>query len=342
MGESDHDELNNTIFQLRKELHEAHEELARSNNELMQLTLELDDRVEQRTAELQTLQKELRAHRDNLQDMVEDQSREITETNKQLREKIGELESSEQRFLSILESDEENFCICDISTYELLYTNYFSRDKLSEALGEKCFQAIHGLDRPCPVCAEDAIANGCEPRVLEHRDNSTGQWYRYINKRINWPDGRTARFVRTFDITDIKSAQEILLRSMVSRELVGEIIQHLKEKYSLRSGQLFGLGRDMALKTNAQSISEYLDQFTSMGFGDIRLEQHVIDKNWWIFNGNDLVEVKGDSISPTDKFTLGYLCGSIEKITGAERALGIEFECQSMGDRQCRFIIRGN
>ncbi|MGE3807994.1 MAG: sensor histidine kinase [Gemmataceae bacterium] len=43
------------------ELREAHAELERTNTELVQLTLELDDRVAERTAELQTKTEELRA-----------------------------------------------------------------------------------------------------------------------------------------------------------------------------------------------------------------------------------------------------------------------------------------
>ena len=55
---------------LRSELEEVHQELHNTNSELMQLTLELDDRVEKRTLELKKSEQRLREHRDHLQEMV--------------------------------------------------------------------------------------------------------------------------------------------------------------------------------------------------------------------------------------------------------------------------------
>lgn len=54
-------ELENRVDTRTAELHEAHEELERTNSELVQLTIELEDRVAQRTSELQAKTDELHA-----------------------------------------------------------------------------------------------------------------------------------------------------------------------------------------------------------------------------------------------------------------------------------------
>ena len=334
------EDLRETINQLRHELKEVHGELDLSNQELMQLTLEMDDRVAERTAELQRLHAELENHRDNLQSMVEAQSREITAANDQLRERLKALEASEQRFQTVLDGFSEIVYVSDPETYELLYTNLISRDRLHEFVGQRCHYVIHGSDAPCDFCGNHAPDCLGEARVWERHDPVKGRWHRCTSKLINWPDGRTVRFELMMDVTDIKEAQDILLRSMVSRELVGEIIQYLKERYGLRDRSLVQLGRDMASNVSGKSMDDFIGQFSSMGFGELHLEQHRREIKRWIFTGDDLVEARGEGRLPADHFTLGYLCGMIEKLSGAKRALGVELECQSVGDPLCRFIIQ--
>jgi len=92
----------NTCTQLRSELEEVHQELHKTNSELMQLTLELDDRVEKRTLELQKSEQILREHRDHLQEMVEARTASLEAVNTTLARNVKALEASEEQFRSLV------------------------------------------------------------------------------------------------------------------------------------------------------------------------------------------------------------------------------------------------
>lgn len=81
---------------------ELQEELKRTSSELLQLTLELDDRVADRTKALEESQKELRKHRDHLQELVEERTAKLKKLNKQLGNNLLELKASEERFRSLV------------------------------------------------------------------------------------------------------------------------------------------------------------------------------------------------------------------------------------------------
>jgi PAS domain S-box-containing protein len=87
---------------LEAALHETHEELEKGNSELLQLTLELEDRVEERTRALRESERELREHRDRLQEMVEERTEELKSVNTKLRANLGKLQASEERFRSLV------------------------------------------------------------------------------------------------------------------------------------------------------------------------------------------------------------------------------------------------
>ncbi len=90
------------IDALKRELRETHEELQRTSSELLQLTLELDDRVAERTEALGKSEEELRRHRDHLQELVKQRTSETEEVNKELELKLKELSASEERFRSLV------------------------------------------------------------------------------------------------------------------------------------------------------------------------------------------------------------------------------------------------
>ena len=93
-----------TIETLREELKVAHEELARTNSELLQLTLELDDRVEKRTKALAASEAELRKHRDQLQELVKERTYQLEEANSELEYSLQMLKTSEQRYESLVKT----------------------------------------------------------------------------------------------------------------------------------------------------------------------------------------------------------------------------------------------
>ena len=91
-----------TVESLRRELTEVHGELQRTNSELLQLTLELEDRVAERTAALRRSEEELRRHRDHLQETVAERTAALEALNRRLKDKLNELQASEERFRSLV------------------------------------------------------------------------------------------------------------------------------------------------------------------------------------------------------------------------------------------------
>ncbi|SMD12380.1 PAS domain S-box-containing protein [Desulfocicer vacuolatum DSM 3385] len=87
---------------LRSELDEVHQELYKTNSELMQLTLELDERVAKRTHELQKSEQKLREHRDCLQEMVKIRTESLEMANASLARNMKALEASEKQFCSLV------------------------------------------------------------------------------------------------------------------------------------------------------------------------------------------------------------------------------------------------
>jgi PAS domain S-box-containing protein len=86
----------------KEELRAVHDELQRTNSELLQLTLELDDRVEERTEALRKSEEELRRHRDHLQERVDERTIELKSLNEQLEQRLRELQASEGRFRGLV------------------------------------------------------------------------------------------------------------------------------------------------------------------------------------------------------------------------------------------------
>ena len=87
---------------LRRQLQTTLEELDKTSSELMQLTLELDDRVEARTKDLRNSEAELRRHRDHLEELVHLRTAALNTANLELARNLGELHASEARFESLV------------------------------------------------------------------------------------------------------------------------------------------------------------------------------------------------------------------------------------------------
>jgi PAS domain S-box-containing protein len=99
-----------------------------------------------------------------------------------------------------------------------------------EAIGEPCYQILHGLDRPCPFCRNDQVFNGKSVR-WETQSPKDGRWYLTLENPI-FQDGQVTRKQSVIiDITERKMAEEtlqkehaILKQSLQNRQRFGRII----------------------------------------------------------------------------------------------------------------------
>ena len=94
--------------------------------------------------------------------------------------------------------------ICDIKTYELLYLNKVGRDLFQcsshdDYKGKKCYDVIHGKNKPCDFCINDILEVG-EKERHEYFNEKLNRWF-YNSCSIINIDNRLCRVEVSEDIT---------------------------------------------------------------------------------------------------------------------------------------------
>jgi PAS domain S-box-containing protein len=110
----------------------------------------------------------------------------------------------------------ENFVyISDPETYEILFANDKFKELCGgEIVGKKCYEAIYGLEKPCPFCTNKYIfgENLGKTHVWECRFPKNKHWYKCIDKAVCW-FGKHVRFEIGVDITEHKRLEKTLSES---------------------------------------------------------------------------------------------------------------------------------
>ncbi|OGV72912.1 MAG: hypothetical protein A3K19_20800 [Lentisphaerae bacterium RIFOXYB12_FULL_65_16] len=121
-----------------------------------------------------------------------------------------DLEYERSQFLSIFDGIDEPVYISDPSTYDILYVNKALGRRFGDIVGQKCHEALQGLDAPCPHCTNDRILghNFGRTHIWEWQNQRNRHWYRCIDRAIRWSDGRIARCEIAIDITLQKRAEQ--------------------------------------------------------------------------------------------------------------------------------------
>ncbi len=117
-----------------------------------------------------------------------------------------------RQLLSIFDAIDEPIYVSDPVTHELLYVNKAWQKDVGDVAGRKCYQALQGLDGPCPFCTNDSLfgKQAVQSYACQVQNLRTGRWYRCIDKAIIWPDGRKVRLEVAVDITERMRTEELL------------------------------------------------------------------------------------------------------------------------------------
>ncbi|MCM8769744.1 MAG: diguanylate cyclase [Candidatus Omnitrophica bacterium] len=120
-----------------------------------------------------------------------------------------------QELISIFNCLDELIYVVDPKSYEILYVNPALKKSFGEVVGQKCYQVFQRLDKPCPFCTNKYIfgPRGKPVYIWEFQNKVNKRWYRCIDRRLTWIDGREVRFELAIDVTDKKLIEESLRRS---------------------------------------------------------------------------------------------------------------------------------
>jgi len=197
-----------------EELHQTVDELQKIKQAFEQAHLELEERVKNRTTDLNRANQELH--------------QEIAERKKVEKE----LQTSNERFLTVLNSIDANVHVTDMQTYEILFMNKHMQDDFGkDIVGHKCWQAIRNRSTVCKECSIakllDENGQPQERRIWEDYNPVSNRWYMNYDRVIRWIDGRYVRLQVATDVTERKKAEEALLR--LNEDLEQEVGQRTAE-----------------------------------------------------------------------------------------------------------------
>ncbi len=142
------------------------------------------------------------------------------------------LRESEERFAAVMNSMEAIIYVADMTTYELLFVNQYTRNFFGDVVGQICWQTVQvGQSGPCAFCTNpQLLTEDGEPVGIvswEMQNTINGRWYHIQDQAIRWTDGRMVRLEVAADITEIKEterqvlAQQRQLATLEERERIG-------------------------------------------------------------------------------------------------------------------------
>jgi len=125
-----------------------------------------------------------------------------------------------EQFLSLLNAIPEPVYVSDFETSEILFANDAKRKIFGENLnGKKCYHVFNNSEHPCSYCQKvDLLNKDTELLRWENYIPAVKKHYYNVDKLIIWQDGRKAKFQISFDLTDLKKAEQLVNKLSVAVE----------------------------------------------------------------------------------------------------------------------------
>jgi PAS domain S-box-containing protein len=144
-----------------------------------------------------------------------------------------QLQQSNQRLQSIIDSIDAVVFVTDMKTHEILMINQYGRDLYGDIKEQECWEYFQaGQKGPCDFCANAKLISadgkllGTHTREVQSTVN--GRWFDCRDKAIHWVDGRIVRIEIATDITERKRAEanSIKFDKLESMAVLGGGIAH--------------------------------------------------------------------------------------------------------------------
>lgn len=139
------------------------------------------------------------------------------------------------------------------------------------------------------------------------------------------------------DVTEKRRVERAERQQFVTKRLVRRMLRDAAAGAS-SSAMRRRLGRDLAEEAGAATIGEFLDAFSAMGLGEMKIESQSDAR--LTFRATGLLEVTPGLGATTCHLALGFLEGAVGGLLGVD-ALGAELACESKGEAECTFVVRG-
>lgn len=194
----------------------------------------------------------------------EKRRKKLREAEEKNRIKSEYLSRLSQEILVPMNEISELVYISDIDTYEILFANAAGRKtfQLDEKKAMKCYQALQGLEAPCPFCTTPHL-NLNENYTWEHANSITKRHYLLKDRLVKW-EGRLARLEIAFDITDAAEEKIKMQNRLESDQVLLECIRELYRNrdmaqatgYALKLiGELFQAERSYIFQYHEEYVS---------------------------------------------------------------------------------------
>ncbi len=125
------------------------------------------------------------------------------------KKNIDNLDEINEKYRVVVEAFEGLIYICS-QDYSVEFMNkHFIERTGRNAVGEKCYKAIHNLDSVCPWCVNDKVFEGetVKWELLSPLDN---HWYYIVNTPVYHANGSISKIAMIYDITERKMTEALL------------------------------------------------------------------------------------------------------------------------------------
>lgn len=234
--------------------------------------IELSEKLEQ----LQAAETALQQIRSELEQRVEDRTAQVRHSNTSLLNEILERKSAEQalkesqeRLLLVLDSIGADIYVADMQTFEILFMNKHMANSFGcDHTGETCWQAFRNTTGICPDCPNEKLLTAAgEPTgvyVWESHDPIAQCCYINYDRAIRWNDNRWVRLQVAMDITDRKQIEETLKKANIELESrVAERTAYIEEVNRDLRREISERGRVEVELRNAMATAEVANRTKS-------------------------------------------------------------------------------
>ena len=268
-----------------------------------------NDQLSQTIDELKRTRHELELSQQNLEFRVRKRTAELNTTNKELQLEIAErrrtenaLNTSNERFITVLDSIDANIYVADVQTYEILFVNQKMAEIFGDDLvGHPCWKVVRGRHEPCRNCTNDNLFdtdwNPKKVHVWEYQNPKTKRWYIHYDRVLRWTDGRWVKLQVATDVTDRKLAEVATIAlndqlekkvaertreiSRTNKELQLEISERRRVEQELRTAKRIADRSNQAKTDFLANMSHELRTPLNhiIGFTELVVDKHFGDLN---------------------------------------------------------------